>query len=317
MLICIIVIVVAITALLSYVTVALPNVGNSEDIKIVYTPQRIAHGRYLAMHVTACMDCHSARDWTKLAGPVDTNRLGVGGEKFDAAVDFPGRVYVPNITPYNLKNWTDGEIFRAITCGVKKDGSAIFPIMPWQSYSKMDREDVYDIIAYVRTLKPQATTYAPRELDFPLNIIVHTMPAKATLGIRPPEADTLKYGQYLVQSSACRDCHTQNDKGTPLPGMDFAGGRQFKINGGTVRTANITPDKTTGIGAWSREQFVNRFAMYADSAYKPAAVKTGDFQTIMPWMMYGTMKKTDLAAIYAYLRTVKPVKNQVVKFETK
>jgi len=39
-----------------------------------------------------------------------------------------------------------------------------------------------------------------------------------------------------------------------------------------------------------------------------------DFQTIMPWTMYGSMKQSDLEAIYAYLRTVKPIKNQVVKF---
>lgn len=317
MLIIVIAFVVVITALLSYISFALPDVGKPEDLKITYTPQRIAHGKYLANNVTACMDCHSPRDWTKFAGPADSNKLGAGGERFDAAVGFPGSVYVPNITPYHIKDWTDGELFRAITTGVKKDGSAIFPIMPWPSYSKMDREDVYDIIAYIRTLKPQQSNYPKRELDFPLNIIVHTMPQKAVLGKRPDASDTLKYGKYLVQSAACKDCHTQNDKGTPLPGMDFAGDRAFKINGGTVRSANITADPVTGIGAWTKDQFVSRFKLFADPKYIPAPVADKGFQTIMPWMMYGKMKKTDLEAIYAYLETVKPVKHQVVKFDAK
>ncbi|MES2275875.1 MAG: c-type cytochrome [Bacteroidota bacterium] len=308
---------VVFTAVVSYVTLALPNVGEPEDIKISYTPQRIAHGKYLATNVAVCMDCHSSHDWTKFTGPADTNTLGLGGMKFDAAVDLPGEIYVPNITPHNLQNWTDGEVFRAITTGVKKDGSAIFPIMPWQSYSKMDREDVYDIIAYIRTLKPQDTSYPTRKLDFPLNILVHTMPQKATLGKRPNETDTLKYGAYLVQTAACKDCHTQEEHGTQLPGMEFAGGRPFKINGGTVRSANITPNTKTGIGAWTKDQFVARFSMYADSNYKPKAVAPGDFQSVMPWLMYGKMKKSDLEAIYAYLRTIKVVNNQVVKFTNK
>lgn len=308
---------VIVVAIVSYITMALPNVGKAENIKISYTPQRVAHGKYLANHITVCMDCHSDHDWTKFGGPIDTTRLGIGGMKFDAAVDFPGEVYVPNITPFNIRNWTDGELFRAITTGVKKDGSAIFPIMPWQSYSKMDREDIYDIIAYIRTLKPQEASYAPRKLDFPLNIIVHTMPQKATLGKRPNERDTVKYGAYLVQSAACRDCHSPQNNGTILPGMDFAGGREFKLNGGTVRSANITADKETGIGNWTKAQFMSRFATYGNPAYVPNDVATGEFQTVMPWQMFGQMKPTDLEAIYAYLKTIKPVKNRVVKFDNK
>src|SRR5476651_2666617 len=109
---------------ISYITLALPDVGKPEDIKIVYTPQRLTHGKYLANHVTLCMDCHSDHDTTRFDIPIDTDKLGAGGMKFSAAIGFPGEVYVPNITPHTLKDWTDGEIFRAITTGVKKDGTA-------------------------------------------------------------------------------------------------------------------------------------------------------------------------------------------------
>ncbi|OOQ56837.1 c-type cytochrome [Mucilaginibacter pedocola] len=310
-------IVLIVVSAISYVTLALPNVGEPENIKVELTPKRIQRGKYLANHVTVCMDCHSNRKFNEFAGPIDTNILGGGGDKFDAAAGFPGTVYVPNITPFHLKSWTDGELFRAITAGVKKDGSAIFPIMPYTSYGKMDREDIYSIIAYIRTLKPIETKQPERKLDFPLNILVHTMPQKATLGKLPSQADTLKYGQYLVQSAACADCHTKADKGKPVPGFEFAGGNEYGMPGATLRAANITPDVKTGIGSWTKEQFVARFAQYGNGTAKPVAVKPGDFQTIMPWWKYGAMEKKDLEAIYAYLRTVKPVSNNVVKFENK
>ncbi len=314
----VIAVVVIVIAGISYITLALPNVGKAEDIKVAATPQRIERGKYLANHVTLCMDCHSTRDWTKFAGPMIAGTDGKGGEKFTAAVGFPGNVEVPNITPYHLANWTDGELFRAITAGVKKDGSAIFPLMPWPSYSKMSREDVYSIIAYIRSIKPVKTDYPKGKLDFPLNILVHTMPQKATLGTIPGEKDTVKYGEYLVTIAACKDCHSQVDKGKMIPGMEFAGGRGFVIPGqGTVKSANITSDKETGLGNLTKEQFVNRFKVYADSTKGPMSVKPGEFQSIMPWYKYAGLKVGDLEAMYAYIKTIKPVKNQVVKFEGK
>ncbi|RYZ99467.1 MAG: c-type cytochrome [Sphingobacteriaceae bacterium] len=299
----------------SYVSLALPDVGDPEDIKVEKTPARIARGEYLANHVTVCIDCHSTRDWSKFGGPIDSNVVGAGGELFDRRIGIPGEIYVPNLTPLNLERYTDGELFRAITTGVKKDGSAIFPIMPWQSYAKMDREDIYDIIAYIRTLKPHGKNYPAHKLDFPLNLIVNTMPQPAALGKKPSPADTVKYGEYLVTAAACIECHTQDDKGKMLPGMEYAGGKMFAMPGGELRSANITPDKDTGIGAWTKEQFVARFRQFADGTAQPYPVKPDEFQTIMPWWKYGGMKVSDLEAVYAYLGTLKPVTNPVVKFK--
>ncbi|WP_299514792.1 c-type cytochrome [Mucilaginibacter sp.] len=306
--------VVIIIAAIAYITLALPNVGAPENIKVEITPQRVERGKYLAINVSSCLDCHSAHDWTKFGGPIDTNQLGSGGEKFDAGAGFPGNVSVPNLTPYNLKSWTDGEIFRAVTTGVKKDGTPIFPLMPWPYYSKMDREDIYSIIAYLRTLKPISADYPKSTLDFPLNILVHTMPQKATLGKKPDTRDTLKYGEYLVQSAACKECHSQDDKGTLLPGLEFAGGREFKTGGSSVRSANITSDATTGIGSWNKQVFLARFKAFSDKS-KAQKVGKSDFQTVMPWWQYSQMSEGDLSSIYAYLKTIKPIKNSVVKFQ--
>lgn len=298
----------------SYITLALPDVGKPEDIKITATPQMIARGKYLATHVVICIDCHSKRDWSKFAGPIDTTTLGGGGELFDKSVGFPGEVHVPNITPFNLGTWTDGELFRAITCGVRKNGDAIFPLMPWPYYSKLDREDVYAVMTYIRNLHPIKSSYPKSTLDIPLNIIVHTMPQKAALGKLPSPADTLKYGEYVVNAAACRECHSQDNKGTIIAGMEFAGGRPFKLDGGTVYSANLTQDKETGIGNWTKEGFIARFKAFGNSK-DAMPVKHGDFQTIMPWWALSGMTESDLGAIYTYLRTIKPIKNAVIKFK--
>ena len=298
---------------LSYVKFGLPHLSPAPELKVEATPQRIERGRYLANHVTVCIDCHSTRNWSKFSGPLDPAGIGTGGEKFDHNVGFPGEVYVPNITPYNLKNWTDGEIFRAITTGVKKDGSAIFPIMPYSSYRNMDKEDIYSIIAYIRTLPEQKTSSPGRKLEFPMNFIVNTIPKEADLKPMPSESDQLKYGAYLVNAAACGECHTRQEKGKPVEGMAFAGGREFGLPGGTVVSANITPDAETGIGTWTKEMFLSRFKAHEDPA-KEKDVPDGEFQTIMPWTMYGGMKSSDLEAVYVYLRSLKPVKNQVTRF---
>ncbi len=78
--------------------------------------------------------------------------------------------------------------------------------------------------------------------------------------------------------------------------MDFAGGFEFKMPIGTLRSANITPDSQTGIGNWTEEAFVSRFKMYADSSYQAPVLGKSDFNTIMPWRMYAGMKDSDLKA---------------------
>lgn len=311
------IIILLIAGLLTYVKTALPNVGPAPEIKITATPALIERGHYLANSVAVCMDCHSTRDWSKFAGPADPATWGKGGETFDQTFGFPGAFYSRNITPAGIGSWTDGEVYRAITSGVSKDGSALFPVMPHPNYGKMATEDIYAIIAYLRTLKPIENKVPQSVPDFPMNFIINTIPAKANPQAIPDTADKVEYGKYLLNAAACSECHTKQEKGQKIPGMDYAGGFEFPIATGIVRSPNITSDKETGIGDWSETAFINRFKMYADSSYTPAKIGPGEFNTVMPWAMYATMKREDLAAIYAYLQTVTPIKNTVVKFTTK
>lgn len=106
------------------------------------------------------------------------------------------------------------------------------------------------------------------------------------------------------------------EKGERIAEKYIAGGMDFNLPDGTVvRSSNITPDKQTGIGTWTEQQFIARFKLYSDSTFIPYAVGPGDFKTVMPWTSYTHMEEHDLKALYAYLQSIPVVSNTVVKFE--
>ncbi|PQJ09016.1 cytochrome C [Flavipsychrobacter stenotrophus] len=311
----ILIVIVIVAGLIGYVKTALPNVGEAPVMTVDKTPEKVERGRYLANSVAACMDCHSTRDWNKYAGPLKEGTLGRGGERFDQQFGFPGVYYSRNITPAGIARYTDGELYRVITTGVNKEGKAMFTVMPYPYYGTMDPEDVKCIIAYLRTLAPITNEVAASVSDFPMSIIINVIPKKATPGKRPDTSNRIAYGAYLTNASACRECHTKEKQGQIIPELAFSGGRAFKLpTGGTVVSANITPDMATGIGNWTEEAFVNRFKTYADSSYHPQTISRGAFNSVMPWNMYCHMTRSDLGAIYTYLRSLPAKQNEVVKF---
>jgi len=298
-----------------YIKIALPNVGPAPLITLEKTPDRIKHGAYLAKSVMICMDCHSSRNPLEFSMPMVYSTIGEGGERFDQSMGFPGVYYSANVTPAGIGNWTDGEIYRAITTGVRKSGKPIFPVMPYHSYRQADPDDIKSVIAFLRTLSPIQNIVPEPESDFPMNIILNTIPVKADPQTKPPTEDSVANGKYLFNIAACHDCHTPYNKGKFVESAAIGGGRVFPVPGGMVTSANITPDKETGIGSWTRDIFIQHFAMYRDSTNAHRVVKLGEMQTIMPWTMYSNMTDRDLANIYAYIQTIKPIKNNVVKWK--
>ena len=292
---------------------AKPYAGAVPQIKVESTHEQISRGQYLANHVTVCIDCHSERDWSRFSAPPKPGTEGKGGDRFGHDFGFPGEFFAPNITPAGIGSWSDGEVIRAFTGGVSRDGRALFPVMPYLAYGKMCESDARAITAYIRTLTPRESTTPPRQLDFPMNLIVRLIPKAPEPQPCPDPKDHLAYGHYLVMVSACADCHTPHEHGKPIEDLAFAGGFAFGPmpgGGGTVRSANITPDMETGIGAWTRESFVARFKTYR----KPEAigpVQPGELKTVMPWSMYAGMTDDDLGAIFDYLHTLRPVQHAV------
>src|SRR5690554_3565676 len=206
-------ILVAVIAIMGYISIALPDVDNAPDLEIEITPEKVVRGKYLAYHVMMCADCHSVRDFSLFSGPPTPGTEFVGGEVFDQSMGFPGKFISSNITPAGIGKWTDGELFRLITTGVKRDGEPIFPVMPYHHFGKLDREDIESVIAFLRTLPPVTTQHPPSKADFPFSLLMRTMPQKANLTSKPSKSNTVKYGEYIFNAAACAECHTQFDKG--------------------------------------------------------------------------------------------------------
>lgn len=297
-----------------YVRFALPDIDAPKDLKVTLSPDRIANGKYLANHVAVCMDCHSTRDWSRFTGPLSGN-LGGGGEQFGKEVGFPGTFYAPNITPSALSTWTDGEIFRAITSGVSKDGHALFPVMPYRNYGKLDQEDVYDLIAYIRTLPAIDHKVPKSNADFPVSLLINTMPEEPAMTVKPLRSNKLEYGKYLVAMAGCGDCHSKVVNGDIVRGTEFGGGREFTQPAGIIRSANITGDMATGIGTWTLSAFLQSFRRFRDEEYALPQMTRDDINSPMPWTMYAGMTDTDLEAIYIYLQSIPKITNKVTRFE--
>ncbi len=305
---------VAVTAAAAagYLYLALPRMQPPPDIHVRATPDLTAEGRYLVETVMACTSCHGVRDISRYAQPVIAGTGGGGGRVWNHEIGFPGTVISPNITPYALSSWSDGEIARAIADGVSRDGRPLFPLMGYPHYRHLCQADLDRILAYLRSMPAIAADRPIARLDFPLNLLMRTFPRPTQRPSCPSADDPVARGRYLTEIASCSTCHTREENGRPIEGIAFAGGFEFPFHDGygTAVSANITPD-ATGIGAWTEAAFVARFKAFAGD---PAPVARGEPQTEMPWTSFAGMRDEDLRAIYAYLRTVRPVENRVVKF---
>lgn len=297
-----------------YISQFLPNV-KAPDITVEVTPDRVERGAYLFNYAAACVDCHSHRDDGLFGHPLEEGTEGMGGHEWQMPF---GVLRAPNITPAAIGDWTDGELYRAIVSGVNAEGDALFPLMPWPNYAKMSQEDVYSIIAYMKTMEPIENEVARSEIGFPLNLIMNTMPEEPDHQPMPDKNDLVAYGEYVVKISSCSDCHTpMDDKGQFMMDMYMSGGNPFpQPTGGASISMNITPH-TNGIGDMSEEEFVHLFKLYQDSSYVHKAVAAGDFNSEMPWLYYSKMDTFDIKAMYAYLRTIEPIDAKHERFDPK
>jgi mono/diheme cytochrome c family protein len=291
------------------------KVGPTPNVTIAGSSEQILRGEYLAKHVMFCNSCHSKADWTYFSGPVIPGTEGMGGEAY---IEPFGTIYASNITPAALGDWTDGEIVQALTEGISRNGDPLFPIMPSSRYQKMDPEDLYAVVAYIRTLEPIQNDIPKKSLKFPFKLIERTFPAPAQLQARPDKSDQVAYGKYLATIGDCISCHTPMTKtGKPQENMLLAGGNGFPQYGGEnhkVYSSNITGDEATGIGNWDEAFFIERFKGYEYLPGLGEPAKSGS-NTVMPWSAYAGMAEEDLAAIYAYLMSVESVNNEVIEWQ--
>jgi mono/diheme cytochrome c family protein len=293
----------------------LPEQRAAPEISVAMTPENIERGRYLAVNVLQCVDCHSERDWTLYGGPpippIGAGRSCMTRETIAAGVNagqehFPGKLCIRNITPdveTGLGGWTNGEIIRSVREGVDYQGEGLFPIMPYFIYRNVADDDMEAVVAYLRSMEPVVSVRPERQIDFPLNLMVKTWPEPFDSPAEAPDpADSVAYGEYLATVARCKFCHTPKDPQSMegIPEREFSGGMPFFLNGRTMYTMNLTPHES-GLGNWSKEQFIQLFKSRSEPVSVPATANT-----LMNWNAFAGMTEADLGALYDFFMTLPP-----------
>ncbi len=268
------------------------------------TPQRLERGRYIFTALAGCVYCHSQHDASQHGAPMMAGTEGSGDVMpFEG---LPGRVVAPNLTPdpqTGSGNWSDDQLARAIREGIGHDGRTLFPMMPYPHYQQMSDEDLASVVVYIRSLPAVRRELPKTEIIFPVKYLMRSAPQPVTAPVEAPAADhQLLYGAYLVNLAGCGDCHTRQEKGQPLTGLEFAGGEVFRTQHEEAAAANITPD-VSGISYYDEAMFLQ--------VIRTGYVGARKLSPIMPCDVYKNLTDNDLKAIFAYLRTLKPIRHRV------
>ena len=197
---------------------------------------------------------------------------------------------------------SDDAIARAIREGIGADGHALFALMPYGDFRRIPDEDVAAIVVYLRSLQPVRNPLPKTALPFPLSLVMRgrapaldgPVPASRPLDSREARAST------CCAPPACHHCHTPMKHGQLDATLDMAGGNEFQSPPGAAFATNLTPDPT-GIAHYDEATFVQVMR----------TGKLGTLHPMMPWAMYSRMSDEDLKAVFAYLRTLPPVKHVV------
>jgi len=269
------------------------------------TPEEIARGKYVFGVAGGC-GCH-----TEKGQPVNA-----GGRRYDGPF---GTVYATNITPdvkTGIGSWTDAQIVEAIRSGRRPNGERLIPVHPYPTFNGMAEPDLSALVAYLRTLTPVNRPNKPKKITVPLfeSVFLPTWLAAFSPRETPPATaptSGVARGEYLVRAvSHCGECHTPRGMTQAVDNSRFLAGNARGPENSVV--PNITPDKATGIGAWSEEDL----AEYLATGNKP----DGDVASgLMEEVIYGTtagykdLSKADRLAIARYLKSIPPIQNKIQK----
>lgn len=270
-----------------------PNIKASTDSTV------IDKGRHIVLGPGHCVDCHSPLRNIDSVLALGEEPALTGGIEFNLPF---GRFYTRNLTPDSTTGigaMTDGEIARVLRYGVKKNGEAVLPFMPFQN---MSDEDLVAIVSYLRSLKPVKKEIPNHDYNL-MGRAINAFLIKPSGPTEPIVASikkdtTVAFGKHLVMAVAnCNECHTKRDAIGAYIGEPMAGGIEFEEEGKpTLVTPNLTPHPSSRIYGWSQEDFIKRFRMGKVIPYSH-----------MPWESYRRMTDEELKAIYKYLKTLKPV----------
>ena len=223
--------------------------GNGPVSSNAHSDSPVERGRYIAV-AGDCVACHS------IPG---AGKPFAGGYRL--ATPF-GDLLSSNITQdkdTGIGNWSEKEFADALRKGKGREGENLYPAMPYTSYAKMTDQDISDLYAYMKTIKPVSNAVDTNQMPFPFNIrlfmtgwnllFFNDEPLAPVAG----KSEQWHRGQYLVEAlEHCAACHTpKNFLGGDASGKAFKGA---ELQGWFA--PDITNDKYTGIGRWSENDLI-------------------------------------------------------------
>ena len=304
----IVILIIAVGGLACYISLrSIPKYAVKKiDVKVDATAARVERGTKLASML--CRGCHYSEATHKFTG-----------RELTEAPQF-GKIYSANITHdpvAGIGKWTDGDIIYLLRTGLKPDGQYIPPYMP--KLIHISDEDLYSIISFLRSdnnwVKADALNMPASKPSFLTKFLVTIDAMKPfdypTAAIAEPDTtDKVKWGKYIAcYQYECFSCHSKdfakNDYYNPekSPGYFGGGNKMYTMDGNEIYSLNLTPDKTTGIGNWTEDQFINAVKSGKDPAGGPALH--------YPMQPYSNLTDNEVKAIYAYLKTVPALDHKV------
>jgi mono/diheme cytochrome c family protein len=257
-------------------------------------PLAQGRGLYVAQ-ASDCASCHTAP----------------GGQPFAGGTPLKtpfGVIYGSNITPDDTTGigaWSEADFDRALREGVRKDGSYLYPAMPYANYTKMTAEDMHALWGYVHSLEPVRNTVPKDTLPFPLNVrrgvlFWQSLFFKPGGFVSDPhQSGEWNRGAYLVEVLGhCDQCHTPRNAAQGLR-------TEHELTGAQIEgwyAPNISSDALSKLRDWSEQDL----ARFLKTGSLPGNTKVvGPMQEVVHESL-SHLTDADLRAMAIYLKHQKP-----------
>ncbi|MBI1225053.1 MAG: c-type cytochrome [Bacteroidetes bacterium] len=281
------------------------------DLKVQGDSAMVAEGKRLASMV--CNQCHLSEN-----GKLEGKYMQDLPEMF-------GKVWTANITQHEkygaTGRYSDGELAYLLRTGIKRDGGYAPPWMP--KFPHLSDQDLHSVIAYLRSdapeVQPSDKVHPASQPSFFAKFLCRVafkpLPYPTAPIIAPPITDKVAYGKYLATAKVdCYACHSHDFETTDImvpentPGYFGGGNAMPDLDGNIIYTRNLTPDKETGIGNWTEEQFIKALKF---------GMRPNNQMVRYPMVPHGALSDEEASTIWAYLQSIPAIKNDVDKLYDK
>jgi len=262
-------------------------------------PSLVERGSYLANGIMTCNHCHTPKD--KAGAPIMERQFAGGSQRFN---EIPFSATGSNITPdkeTGIGSWSDADLKRALTEGVRPSGVRLATTMPYPLYRVLTPRDLDAVVAYVRSVAP-----INNQVEGPvykMEQVPYTFPGADKPMSEADLRDPVKRGLYLASLAHCMHCHAERTDDVPNYRAGAGkGGRMFKTPGGMVKAANITSHRTAGIGAWTDAELKRALTEGVSRDGRPLAMTMAQYR-----IYFSRLTDEDLSALVAWMRSLPPL----------